>query len=92
MIKVPKQTKLDVLLSDLTSWNDEARQQARTYIDGHCAHFHLVWLADLAGHDELNNGWPSRAELLEIVNLVDPHELLQAWHKLEAVRGHRSRR
>ena len=47
-------------------------EQARTYIDGRCTRFHLVWLAELAGHNELNEGWPSRAELLEVVNLVDP--------------------
>lgn len=87
MLKSPKLTKLDLLLGDLTVWNDETRQQARAYVDNHCTRFHLVWLVELAGHNGLNEGWPSRAELLEVVNLVDPQELLRAWHKLEAVRS-----
>jgi hypothetical protein len=86
MTKSSKPTKLDLLLGDLTDWNDEARQQARTYIDGHCARFHLVWLVGLAGHDELNDGWPSRAELLEVVNLVGPQELLRANCRASIVR------
>jgi hypothetical protein len=89
MLKAPKQTKLDVLLGDLTAWNDEVRQQARTYIDGHCTRYHLIWLAELASHNELNDGWPTRAELLEVIHLVDPQAILQAWHKLETIRGNR---
>jgi hypothetical protein len=89
MLEASKQTKLDVLLGDLTAWNDEVRQPARTYIDGQSTRYHRIWLADLAGHTELNDGWPTRGELLEVIYLVDPRALLQARHKLEAVRGYR---
>jgi hypothetical protein len=80
-------TKFDQVLGDLTTWTPETRTWARQYISNHCARFHLLYLAELANCPTLlAEPWPIREELLDIVDLVDPQQLLHAWHQLEALR------